>query len=112
MWASRKPGGGGGSGTPGDSHLAGLHGPGPTRVCGAHFAGPVPGVDPHCPGAGRLSFVRGLNVVLPPLRVGTINALPSRAAALQLAAKSAAVAASVSTGGIAVFVQRVRRVVV
>ena len=61
MWASRKPGV---SGTPGDSHLAGLARGRPG--VGAHFAGPVPGIEPHCQGPGSLSFVRGLNVVLPP----------------------------------------------
>eukprot|EP00964_Phaeocystis_antarctica_P084247 scaffold53027_cov78-Phaeocystis_antarctica.AAC.1 len=60
MCASRKPGTGGGSGTPGDSHLVGLA-RGQPEV-GVHLARAVPGVDPHCPGAGRLTFVRGSNV--------------------------------------------------
>ena len=50
MWASRKPGVGRGSGTPGDSHLVGLARGRPG--VGAHFARAVPGVDPHCPGRG------------------------------------------------------------
>ena len=56
MCASRKPGTGGGSGTPGDSHLVGLA-RGQPEV-GAHLARAVPGVDLHCPGAGRLTFAR------------------------------------------------------
>ena len=59
MCASRKPGGGGGSGTPGDSGSTWLA-RGRPRV-GAHLAGSVPGVDPHtltAPGGAALtSFV-------------------------------------------------------
>ena len=36
---------------------------------GAHLAGAAPGVDPHCPGAGRLTFVPRFNVFLPPTLV-------------------------------------------
>ena len=67
MWGSRKPGGGGGSGTPGDSYLVGLARGQPG--VGAHLAGAAPGVDPHCPGAGRLTFVPRFNVFLPPTLV-------------------------------------------
>ena len=56
MWASRKPGGGGGSGTPGDSGSTRLA-RGRPRV-GAHLAGSVPGVNPHCPGRGSTHFLR------------------------------------------------------
>eukprot|EP00964_Phaeocystis_antarctica_P097114 scaffold63298_cov60-Phaeocystis_antarctica.AAC.1 len=64
MWGSRKPGGGGGSGTPGDTHLVGLA-RGQPEV-GAHLARAVPGIDPHWPGAGRLTFVPRFKCVFAP----------------------------------------------
>ena len=79
MWGSRKPGGGRGSGTPGDEHLDGLARGRPE--VGAHLPGAVLGVDPHCPGAGRLTFVPGFNVFCPLVRRHNWNchALSSRA---------------------------------
>ena len=113
MSASRKPGGGGGSGTPGDSHLVGLAWGQPE--VGAHLARAVPRVDPHCPGAGSLTFVTRFNVFLPPTR--RYNAAALRPALTKecapgaariastggsaTAARSAAAAASASTGGVA-----------
>ena len=56
MHTSHKPGGGGGSGTPGDSRSRW-----PARGrpgVGAHSAWAVPGIDPHCPGWGSTHFHR------------------------------------------------------
>ena len=57
MCSSRKPQGGGGSGTPRDSQMLGLA-PGWPRV-GTHLRPPVPGVLAHCPGSRP---TRGLTV--------------------------------------------------
>ena len=56
MCGSRKPGTGGGSGTPGDSGSTWLARGRPG--VGAHLVGAGPGVDPHCPGRGSTHFLR------------------------------------------------------
>ena len=91
MWGSRKPGGGRGSGTgtrPGTHTSTAWPGPRGRPEVGAHqhLARAVPGVDPHCPGAGKDSLLSRFNVFCPLTRRHNWNchALPSRAAAHQV----------------------------